>query len=129
MFFKIKFGSGFKVQRFRVPWPLPPFVDLALKDYISEWILMLKLILLTGFTGFIRILFYYFRFPEETEKAQSAFSGNIHFVELNMINTFLQNYLTNLNNLKTSYLGTRWKQLGLVAFFRKATNKNPVNPV
>jgi hypothetical protein len=30
---------------------------------------------LTGFTGFIRILFNYFRFPEETENTQSAFSG------------------------------------------------------
>jgi hypothetical protein len=38
---------------------------------------------LTGLTGFIRILFNYFRFPEETENTQSAFSGtNKCFVKL-----------------------------------------------
>jgi hypothetical protein len=35
----------------------------------------LKTKFLTGFTGIYRILFNYFRFPEETENTQSAFSG------------------------------------------------------
>jgi hypothetical protein len=29
----------------------------------------------TGFSGFIRMFYSFFRFPEETENTQSAFSG------------------------------------------------------
>jgi hypothetical protein len=48
-------------------------LDSHFKRILKEWILILCLNFLTGLTGFLG---FFYHFPEESDKIQSAFSGN-----------------------------------------------------
>jgi len=79
--------------------------------------------------------FFYFRFPDETENTQSAFSGDTHFLKFGQyVNYYQDTTFLYSDKLKINENNFRRRRLSLFISIREM-NKNkknpndPVNPV